>query len=506
MAAAAAVLLALVSPPQDVQITVYNQNFALVRETRTVDLKKGDNFVKVEDIAAWIDPTSVHFVSRTAPNSVVIREQNYQYDLLNPVSIVNKSVGKKVALRHVLQDRVETISGTLLNPATMAVPQTGTDQPRRSYYGGQTFAGSGISSYGAPMSLTPSVLAIETDQGIIVNPQGELVIAEKPEGLISKPVLNWKLACTKGGKHETELSYITSQVNWQADYVAVANKDDTNVDLSGWVTLENHAGCPFQNAGLQLMAGDVRRIQPQEPRGEYMYAGMAAAPSSGPGPQFREQPFFEYHLYSLEGKTTVANNETKQLSLLTADEVPVKKVYLYDALRQWWSSWLSGRYGGRPGEGRDTSAQKKVNVMLELKNSKENHLGMPLPKGRVRVYKADDQRRLQFIGEDQIDHTPRDEKVRLWVGDAFDIVAEHKRTNYTVIATDVTEEEFQVSLRNHKDNDITVTVVEYVPGDWEVLQKTHEFTKKDAHTIEFDVPVPKDKEAKLTYRVRIHWG
>jgi hypothetical protein len=508
MAEALAVILAVMSPPQDVQLTVYNQNFALVREVRTVELKQGDNFVKVEDIPAHIEPTSIHFVSKTAPNAVVIREQNYQYDLLNPVSIVNKSVGQPVAVRYHTRDRTETISGTLLNPATLAVPQTGSRQPRR--YGGwssQTFAGSGISTSGTPISLNPNVLAIETDQGIIVNPQGELVIAQRPEGLISKPLLNWKVACTKAGKHEAELSYITSMVNWQADYVAVANEDDTQVDLSGWVTLENHAGTGFAEAGLQLMAGDVRRIQPDQ-RGDYAYAGarMAMEAPGGPGPQFEEQPFFEYHLYTMTDKTTIANNETKQLSLLTANEVPVNKIYLFDAQRAWWWRWTYGRIRrDRPGEGRDTSEQTKVHVMLELKNSEQNNMGMPLPKGAVKVYKADDKQRLQFIGEDEIDHTPRDEKLRLWVGDAFDVVGEHKRTNYTKISDHVTEEEFEISLRNHKDTDITVTVVERVPGDWQVLDKTHEFRKKDAHTIEFDVPVAADREAKLNYRVRIRW-
>ena len=508
MPAAAAVLLAVMSPPQDVQLTVYNQNFALVREVRTVELKEGDSFVKVEDIPAHIEPTSVHFVSKTAPNAVVIREQNYQYDLLNPVSIVNKSVGRKVAVRHITRDKIETITGTLLNPATLAVPQTGSQQQYRYYSGwsSQTFAGSGISRSGMPVSLNPSVLAIETEQGIIVNPQGEIIIADRPEGLISRPVLNWKVACTKGGKHEAELSYLTSMVNWQADYVAVANQDDTMVDLSGWVTLENHAGTGFADAGLQLMAGDVRRVEPEAGRRYAMPGGMMGMEASGPGPTFEEQPFFEYHLYTMTDRTTIANNETKQLSLLTANEVPVNKVYLYDAQRGWWYRWMYGRIRrDRPGEGRDTSEQTKVHVMLELKNSKDHNMGMPLPKGKVKVYKADDKQRLQFIGEDEIDHTPRDEKLRLWVGDAFDIVAEHKRTNYTKIADTVTEEEFEVSLRNHKDADITVTVVERVPGDWTVLEKSHDFRKKDAHTIEFDVPVAADKEVKLTYRVRIRW-
>ncbi len=506
-AAAAAIVLAVISPPQNVQITVYNQNFAVVREERTIELKPGINWAQVEDVPAHIDPTSVHFVSTLDPNGLVIREQNYEYDLISPVSVINKSVGKQVTFRQYTQQGMHETTGTLLNPATMAVPRTGTSRPR-PYYGwsSQTFAGSGISRSGQPLGLSTTVLALKTKDGILLNPQGEVLVREMPRDLVSRPRLKWKLEARQGGKHRAELSYLTGELNWQADYVAIVNAKEDAVDLSGWVTLENHAGTRFEQAGLQLMAGDVRRVQPER-GGRYAYALAAPEPGmGGMAPQFAEQPFFEYHLYTLAGKTTIGNNETKQLSLLTANDVPVRKVYLYDAQREWWWRWIGGSYRGRrPGEGRDTAKQTKVHVMLELDNSKENNLGMPLPKGKVRVYKADDQRRLQFLGEDQIDHTPQGEKLRLWIGDAFDLVGEHKRTNFTKIAANVTEETFEIALRNHKQEPVTVSVVEHVPGSWQMLEKSHPFKQKDAHTIEFNVPVEPDKQAKVTYRVRITW-
>jgi hypothetical protein len=465
------------SDKQKVQLTVYNQNFALVREQRAIALDKGVNFVRVEDVAAQIDPTSIHFLSLTAPNAVVVREQEYQYDLLTTDNILNKSVGKHVRLRRVTPEGVEILEGTLLTPATVVVPRS--DQG----YGG------------GPQRLS---LALKTDKGVVLNPQGEWTLDELPAGLLAKPTLLWKLETSKRGKHDGQISYITEQINWKADYVAVANASDDRVDLNGWVTVENHSGARYPEATLQLMAGEVRRAAPRR-----LTAEMYAAEGEGaPAPQFVERAFFEYHLYTLAGTTTIEDNSTKQLSLLSAADVPVKKIYIFDALRQYWYGWSPGQ--PQPGAGQDTQ-KGKINVMLEVTNSKENHLGMPLPKGKVRVYKADEKGRLQFVGEDQIDHTPKDERIRLWVGDAFDIVGERKRTDYKRIANRIEEDEYAITLRNHKEAAVQVLVVERLAGDWTVLSKSQAYNQKDAHTIEFPVQVPKDGQVTVTYRVRIQW-
>lgn len=451
-----------------VQLTVYNQNFALVKDVRTVDLKKGITSIELEDVAARIDPTSVLFKSLTAPNSVTILEQNYQYDLISPDNILNKSVGQRVRFTR-FNDKGEPIpdSGVLLNP-----PKNG-----------------GIT--------------IRTDDGrIVLNPTGQISLDRMPEGLHPRPTLNWLLQCDRDGRHEAEISYITEGVNWRADYVALVNKDDTALDLSGWVTLTNESGATYENAKLTLVAGDVRRVtevaRDRFPEG---YGGIMAKAA----PQFEEKPFFEYHIYTMQRPTTIRDNETKQLSLLNVANVPVKKEFIYDGRGNWWRSWWYPGRVGEPGGGYDTSDYHKVNVVLEFKNSKENNMGMPLPKGTVRVYKLDDTGSQQFVGEDTIDHTPRDEKVRLYIGDAFDVVGDYKRTNYEKISNRAIEESFEVKIRNHKDSPVEVKVVDHVWADWKVVRSSHEYVKKDAQTIEFPVRVPQNGEVTVTYTIRVQW-
>ena len=326
-----------------------------------------------------------------------------------------------------------------------------------------------------------------------------------PEGLKATPTLNWLLASDKAGTQDSEISYITNGIGWKADYVALVNKNDTALDLTGWVTLNNNSGATYKDAKLTLMAGDVRTIQPVSGFRDRMdeksaiYNGAAA-------PQFEEKSFFEYHMYTMARPTTIADKETKQLSLLNADSAPVKKEMIYDARGDWFRSWwYPGRDNYDPGSGYDTSNYHKVNVVLVLTNSKENHMGMPLPKGRIRVYKLDDTGSQQFIGEDQIDHTPKDEKVRLYVGDAFDVVGDYKRTNYKKIDDRTVEESFEVAIRNHKDKAVDVNVVDHVWSDWTVTEKSHDYTKKDAGTIEFPISVPANGEVKITYTIRVKW-
>lgn len=450
-----------------IAITVYNQNFGLVKDIRSVDLKEGINALRFDDVAAAIDPTTVSFTSLTAPNSVVVREQNYQYDLMDVSTILSKSVGKDIKIRQYLSGgAVHEITGTLLNPPLVTVSDSNGNFSQRS-----------------------QSIVLRTNSGVVVGAQGEVELAELPEGLVPKPSLLWKLEADKAGTHKAEISYQTQGMNWKCDYVAVANADDSACDLTSWVTLDNKSGTSYKQAALKLMAGDVHKVQnvAPSPRG-IMYKSLAMA---GAAPQFSEQSFAEYHLYSLAGKTDVNNNETKQLTLFNAASVPVKKLYVFDG-------GASVGYYGRGGQ-----EKQKVNVKLEVSNSKENNLGMPMPKGKVRVYKRDQDGAMQFVGEDLIDHTPKDEKLRLYIGDAFDLVGERKQTSYQQPSQRVQRQSFEISLRNHKDKEVTITCVEHAYGDWKVLNPSQPFSKKDSHTFEFNVKVPASGESKVTYDLEI---
>jgi len=345
---------------------------------------------------------------------------------------------------------------------------------------------------------------VKADDGkLILNPVGQISLEKMPEGLHPKPTLNWLLECDRAGEQQAEISYMTDGIGWKADYVALVNKDDTALDLSGWVTLNNESGATYENAKLTLMAGDVRRAPERYGRDGVMEAKLMYEAAAAP--QFEEKAFFEYHMYTMERPTTIRDNETKQLSLLNASNVPVKKEMIYDGRGNWWRSWWYPGRTGDPGGGYDTSDYHKVNVVLEVKNSKENHMGMPLPKGKIRVYKLDDTGSQQFIGEDTIDHTAKDEKVRLYIGDAFDVVGDYRRTDYEKISNRAIEEAFEVKIRNHKPTPVEVKIVDHVWSDWKVVKSSHEFTKKDAHTIEFPVKVPKDGEVVVTYTIRTQW-
>lgn len=454
--------------PDSVSMTVYNDNFALIRENRTINLGKGISSINIEDVAALIDPTSILFKSITAPNAVSILEQNYKYDLISPESVFRKSVGQRVTFTNYDDSgRPYSTTGTLLNEAN----------PRQA--------------------------VIKTDDGkIVLAPSGEISLLELPEGLISKPTLNWLLSTEDAGEHKAELSYITSGLSWNSDYVVLVNKEDTRVDLAGWVTMNNRSGATYTDANLTLMAGDVRRIQPEPMHEAAAFDGMNYK-QLAMVPQFEEKSFFEYHMYTMERPTTIANNETKQLSLMNAESVKVKKEMIYDGRGQWFRGWWYPGISGDPGGGYDTSNYHKVNVVLELENSKENNMGMPLPKGKIRVYKLDDDGSQQFVGEDTIDHTPRDEKIRLYIGDAFDVIGEYKRTNYEKIADHVFEETFEVQIKNHKETAVDVKIVDHVWGDWKITQSTVESVKKDATTIEFPINVPSNGEKTITYTIRI---
>lgn len=457
-----------VSESQGVNLTIYNQNFGLVKDMRQVELKDGINYLRFEDVAAQIDPTSVSFQSLTAPNSVVVREQNYQYDVLNPTTILKKSVGKDVKFTQFLPGGATyEIAGVLLNPPEVSFSDTD---------GNSSVHGQG--------------LVVKTTDGIVLNPQGQVQLKELPVGLVSKPSLLWKLETNKAGSHKTEIAYQTGGLNWRCDYVAIVSEDDSNSDLTSWVTLDNKSGASYKDAALKLIAGDVHRVQHAE-RAMYKAAPMMMA-AGGMDNQFTEKSFAEYHLYSLQGKTDVNHNETKQLSLFNANNVPVKKNFVYDP--------TGGDYGYIHWNSGDS---QKVKIKLEFQNTEANKLGLPMPKGKVRVYKRDQDGAIQFIGEDTIDHTPRNEKIRLYLGDAFDLVGERKQMSVQHVSDRVQRMSYEISLRNRKDTSVTITAVEHSWGQWKITSSSHPYTKKDSKTFEFPVVVPADGEVKITYSIEV---
>ena len=314
-----------------------------------------------------------------------------------------------------------------------------------------------------------------------------------PDSLISKPTLVWLVENNLPESQKIETSYLTNGINWLADYVVTLNDKDDRADLSGWVTISNKSGATYSNAKLKLVAGDVNRVEDErEYKDKMLRAAMKEARPAGP--QFKQEEFFEYHIYTLQRPATIKQNQTKQISLVTADNIPVRKELLFYGARFYYRN----RHG-------TMISNQKVGVFVEIENKKANSLGIPLPKGKIRVYKHDKEGSLQFVGEDSIDHTPKDEKVRIKLGDAFDVVGSRKQTYWRKIAYDTYEAGFEISLRNHKKEDVVVKVVEPIPGDWVMLSSSHKYTKTEAFTAEFDIQVSRDKETKLTYGVRMRF-
>lgn len=426
----------------DIALTVYNNNLALVKEVRRIELEKGTSELEFSDVAAQIDPTSVFFSSLTAPDEVAILEQNYEYDLVNSSKILQKYVDQEITLA---TKEETTYSGTLLNA-------TGGDVVLQQADGGIKIV---------------SMKSVEN-----------MAFPKLPEGLKTRPTLVWQLDSEQSGPHDVQVGYLTQGISWHAEYVAVTNEEDTAMELSSWVSIENNSGATYENARLKLVAGDVHRAQ--RPRPQYLPLAESARLDKE---QFQEKAFFEYHLYTLQRRATVADHQIKQISLFPSTNVEVEKAYSYD-----------GRENG-----------KDIRVNLRFKNDQASGLGMPLPQGKIRVYKEDEDDALIFVGEDFVDHTPRDEEVKVYVGNAFDIVGERTLKDQRTISKDTVEETWEIKLRNHKNQAVAITVIEQLrKGNWEVLRSSHDYTKKDAQTIEFEIEVGKDAEAVVDYVVRYY--
>ena len=437
---------------KDVMVTIYNGNLGLVKDTREARLDAGMLEVQFADVAALIDPTSVHLKSLTDPAGLRILEQNYEYDLLTSAKLLEKFVGKTVRL----------------------------------YQSNGTYQDARLLSTNGPI--------YEINGQIHMGHSGQVVLPALPENLVSKPTLMWLLRSARAATQRVEASYLTGGISWKSDYVMVINPADTRADLTGWVTIDNKSGSTYSNAALKLVAGDINRAVDRRRDGRLMEMAAKAASVELADRDFKSEGFFEYHLYTLDGRTTIKDNQTKQLALMAASEAPMDKHFIYYGAADYY----------RTQHGVPVSNQK-VGVYLELKNSKENRLGQPLPKGKVRVYKADTSGSQQLIGEDWIDHTPKDEKIRIKMGEAFDVVGQRTQKDWKRIVSNLYEVEWEITLRNHKQEAVTVEVIEPMPGDWEVLRASHPHEKIQAFTAQWKIPVAKDGESKLSYRIRVRF-
>lgn len=436
---------------QGVGLTIYSDNFAVVRESRRIAFEKGVNTVRFTDVASAIDPTSVNFRCLSAPGAVSVLEQNYEYDLVNAGSLLKRYIDKNV---------------------TVALKGSGADT-------GRELTGLLLAALGNSL-----ILKSQQDNIEIIDKDSieQISLKELPEDLVTKPTLLWLANADQKGAQLCLVTYTTGRIGWNADYSALLSADETKIDFSGWVTIDNKSGATYKDAVIKLIAGDVRRItEPELRRGRKVMALDAAA-----GVGFEEKPFMEYHLYKLGRKSTINNNQVKQIEFISpATAVPTKKLYIYERSRK----------------------EDKVQIKLEFENTKENNLGIALPKGRVRVFKkdpADDM--LEFVGEDRIDHTARKEKLLLYIGDAFDVVPE-----YTLLDSKHSRrrriEKHKIELRNRKDQAITVFVDEKFPAgvNWTIDESTHKYVKSDARTARFEVKIGADSTAAIQYTATQTW-
>jgi hypothetical protein len=443
----------------DLNVTVYNSNIALVRDVRNLTVPTGTFRLKFMDIAATVNPATVHFRSLTDPDKLGVIEQNYEYDLLEPAKLLHKYVGKEVTLVRSYQDngttKHEEIKATLLSDNNGQVWKIGNDIVTGAY----------AESYRFP---------------------------EVPANLYDRPTLLMSLENSGPRKQQIEASYLANNLSWNSDYVLTVSRDDKSADLDGWVTLVNNSGTAFHNARLQLVAGDLNRIS----TGNFQAGvGGVAKAMRVEAPQFQQENFSDYHLYTLGRRTSVEDKETKQISLLEGSGIPVEKLFVVNGNN---SYYRSAQTPGSP-------LKDPVMVYYKFKNEEKGGLGIPLPAGSVRVYQKDSKGGILFAGEDRIAHTPKDETISIHIGNAFDVVAERKQTDYKKIDTHTWEMEYEITLRNHKDLPVIVQVNEPIGGDWEMLDSSYKFTKTAAFAAQFNVPVEKNGTSVLKYRIRAHW-
>jgi hypothetical protein len=471
-------------------LTIYNQNFFVAREYLPLDLAAGVNHVNFAGITSHLEPDSVILRDLTG-RPLQILEQSYRNDPISQELLLSFYEGKTIGFLLQRGEKVETIQGKII---------------RSGYIPSSAYA----QNYGYPQPGMGQPI-IEVDGVLRFGLPGQPLFPALSSDSILKPTLSWQLATTQGGNSSAEISYVSGGMTWQSDYNLVVSDGPKNsgmnlLDLVGWITMQNHSGKTFEDARIKLMAGDVSKLQ--GPVGQVAYRAEAKAMAmDAAAPVVREKSFDEFHLYTLERPATLRDNETKQVEFVRATGIHAQRLYLYDGAQvDQYGYYSPEQIRNEPGYG--TASNPKVWVMQELKNSETNHLGIALPKGRLRFYRRDSDGSLQFVGENSIDHTPKDEMIRVYTGNSFDIVGERKRTNYRVDSNaHWMDETFEIRVRNHKKEAANVRVVEHLYRwtNWKLAEQSHASKKRDAQTIEFPVEVAASGEQVITYTVHYSW-
>jgi len=464
-------------------ITIYNQDFAVVRQEIPLDLKPGENQVNISEITMHLEPDSIVLRDPTGKHRLQILEQNYRADAISEPLLLSLYEGKTIDF--------ELPGGQIVKGKVIRSGYTPPNyfQPGQPYYNGQQ----------QPV--------IEVNGQLRFSLPGTPVFPSLTDDSILKPRLEWSLATDQAGKFPAEFSYVTAGMGWKADYNIVAPDKGDVVDLVGWITMDNKTGKTFENARIKLMAGDVNKIQPG------IAVPMAAAKAMRAAdemlrPNVTEKAFDEYHLYTLERATTLRDRETKQVEFIRGNGVTAKQLYIYDGANIDINRYNWGWENIRNDRNYGTESNPKVWVMREFVNSQANHLGIPLPKGRVRFYRRNDDGQIEFTGENVIDHTPRDETVRMYTGNAFDLTGERRRNDYVLeTGKKSATESFEIKVRNHKKEAVKVRVVEHLYRSltWEIASNSSDYKKTDAHTIEFPITVAPDSEKVVNYTAHYSW-
>lgn len=478
------------------QLTIYNQNFAVVRVLIPLQLKAGTNRVQFTDTTRYLEPDSVILRDLTGARTIRILEQNYRADPVSEQLLLSLNEGKTLDFLVPHGGTTEIVQGKVIRSGYVPYYQQA--------YGYASYPGQG----NAPINQQA---IIELNGTLRFGLPGTPLFPALADDTILKPTLDWILESDKPGETNAEFSYVTGGMSWEADYNLVTPEEGDLLDVIGWVTIRNQSGKTFDNAGIKLMAGDVSKIQPQQGRADAFARVFSVGGGIGGGgqPQVSEKTFEEYHLYELHRPTTLHDQETKQVEFVRASKVKSERVYVYDGVKidqnqyQGWnmdSIRQNSEYG--------TQSNPNIWVMREFINSEANHVGMPLPAGRLRFYRQDTDGHLEFTGENLMQHTPRDETIRAFTGSAFDIKGERRRTQYKIdTGNNWLDESFEIKLRNHKKEPVVVRVVEhlYRGAGWEVTAKSDTYLKTDSQTVEFRVQVAPDSEKVVAYSAHYTW-
>lgn len=478
-------------------LTIYNQNFAVVRQEIPLDLKAGVASVRFTDITMHLEPDSVILRDPSGKRPVQVLEQNYRADPISESLLLSLYEGKTIDFLVQRGDKQEVVSGKIIRSGYVPHNSWAMSRYGQQYYQGQMAYAQGEQPI------------IEIEGKVRFGLPGTPIFPALADDTILKPTLQWLLASDKAGPLRAEFSYVTGGFSWEADYNIVAPEKGDAVDVIGWVTMDNQSGKSFENARIKLMAGDVNKIQPGQEYDRLQVFSRAEAGNGAMVPPVSEKAFDEYHLYTLARSTTLHDRETKQVEFVRAANVATKQLYIYDGAKI-----DPSRYGGwnleniRNNAEYGTESNPKIWVMREFVNSESNHLGMPLPKGRVRFYRRNDDGQMEFTGENVIDHTPRNETVRIYTGNAFDVAGERRRTDYKLdLNKHMVDESFEIKVRNHKKEPVDVRVVEHLYRwiTWDVSAHSDKFKKNDSKTIEFPVTIAPDEEKIITYTAHYTW-